>query len=264
MDNDIRYIEDYLNGTLSDKDIKAFLSRLESDDAFKAQFEFEKQLFENFNEEAWSYADRNNPKVKAYKSALDSPEFSELKQNIVEVSKNYSKNSSKSNSSRNLLYYVAAAVIAVFIAFQFMFNQPQTGKELYYAYVAMDDLPGFVTRSDSTETRAIKAQELFKEKQYSASIPLFQDLLRSNPNDGRLYLYLGVAQAETEDYDQALKVFDRLISSDLVDAEKGYWYKALTYLKMKENDKALALLQNIKTEGLFNAEKAGELIEELD
>lgn len=264
MDKDTTYIEDYLHGKLSDKESKAFLSRLEADEAFKKQFEFEKQLLDTLNEDSWSYADKNDPEVQAYKSALRSKEVSAFKESIGKVSKSYTDNSTQQGKSKTLIYYVAAAVIAAFIAFQFMFNQPQSGEELYYSYIAMDDLPGFVTRNESTQTDAFKAEALFKQKDYDASIPLFQNLLASNKNDARPYLYLGIAQAEIENYEQAIAVFDELISSDLLDAEKGLWYKALTYLKMKEKKKALELLHKIQTESLYNAEKAGELIAEIE
>jgi len=264
MDKDIKRIEDYLTGRLSDKDRDAFLNRLESDQAFKKQFEFEKQLFDAFNEDSWSYADKADPKVKAYKSALETAEFSALKQSIAKASKNYTDNTAKPQPSGNLIYYAAAAVIAILIVFQFMFKQSPNSEELYYSYVAMEDLPSFVTRNDSAETEAVKAQELFDKNQYDACIPLFQDLLMSNPKDSRLYLYLGIAQAEMENYEESLRVFDKLINSDLLDAEKGYWYKALTYLKMEDEEKALATLHKIESESLYHAEKAAELIDAIN
>jgi anti-sigma-K factor RskA len=79
MEKDIRLIEDFLFDLLSNEDKKAFQKRLESDKAFREKFEFEKQLFSSLNENTWNFGDAKHPKVKEYKSVLDSNELSELK-----------------------------------------------------------------------------------------------------------------------------------------------------------------------------------------
>ena len=264
MDEDIKHIEDYLLGSLTEDETAAFHSRLESDEAFKAAFEFERQLFESFNEDSWSFIDRNHPEIKAYQSSLDTPEFSALKETLNQVTKEHNQESSTPKTKRKLFYYIAAASIAILIAIQFVFNQSTSGTELYYANIDMENLPSFVTRADEPETEAIKAQRLFENENYEESIALFQQLLDSKQNDARLYIYLGIALTETEQYENAKQVFEELINTDLIDAEKGYWYKALVYLKMGEKEKATQILQNIKAGKLYNFQKAETLINELE
>jgi len=264
MDEDIKRIEDFLLGVMPDEDSIAFQSRLDSDKAFREKFELEKQLFDTFNEKSWSFTPGNNPEVHGYQSALKSSEFSKIKETIKEASKRYGSESPKANNNKRLVVYLAAASIALLIAVQFIFNQTPSGKELYHAYIDMEGLPGFVTRADDLGNDAVNAQQLFENHNYEASIELFEGILGSQPKDSRVYIYLGVAYVEAENYKRAEQVFDNLTSSNLLDAEKGYWYKSLLYLKMNEKEKALQILTKIKDEKRFNYNKAEELIEELD
>ena len=68
---------------------------------------------------------------------------------------------------------------------------------------------------------------------------------------------------ESGNLENAKTTFDQLIESDLLDASKGYWYKALLFLKKGEEQEAKVILEKIKSESLYNSLKAGELLEEL-
>jgi len=64
-------------------------------------------------------------------------------------------------------------------------------------------------------------------------------------------------------FDAAEVTFNSLIASDYLDAQKGYWYKALLYLKKKDTETARALLETIIANQYYNDAKAAELIEKL-
>ncbi|GAK94783.1 hypothetical protein JCM19298_358 [Nonlabens ulvanivorans] len=55
-----------------------------------------------------------------------------------------------------------------------------------------------------------------------------------------------------------------MISSNFLDAEKGYWYKGLLYLKKGDEKNALMIFNKIERENLYNANKATEIIELLN
>lgn len=77
-------------------------------------------------------------------------------------------------------------------------------------------------------------------------------------------IYKGLSEIELSKYLEAEKTFDSLINSDLIDAEKGYWFKSLLYLKNNKILKCKTLLNKIITESLFNKEKAELLLVDLE
>lgn len=94
--------------------------------------------------------------------------------------------------------------------------------------MAQTNLPSFISREDANKNNLIKAQQLFENKEYEKVLIIFKRELKiSDSPDGALYLYTGIAQLELDAYTEAEKTFNKLISSDLIDAQKGNWYKAL-------------------------------------
>ena len=61
----------------------------------------------------------------------------------------------------------------------------------------------------------------------------------------------------------AIETFNQLIESKLLDASKGYWYKALAYVKAGDKEQAKALLEKITSDSLYNHQKAEELLDKL-
>ncbi len=69
-------IERFFNGTLSDTEHRAFLSRLENETSFKEKVEREKQLLETLNENDWSFINSSeSSEVKSYKEIYKSDEI---------------------------------------------------------------------------------------------------------------------------------------------------------------------------------------------
>ncbi|WP_290702158.1 tetratricopeptide repeat protein, partial [Lacinutrix sp.] len=78
------------------------------------------------------------------------------------------------------------------------------------------------------------------------------------------FLYLGVSQLELENYTEALKNFQKIIDSKTMDQSKGYWYKALTYLKMDDRENAIKEFEiSAYSPKHFNHVEARELLKEL-
>ena len=68
---------------------------------------------------------------------------------------------------------------------------------------------------------------------------------------------------ELDQFQEAEKTLDSLINSDLVDAEKGYWLKSLSYIKSKEIEKARNTLSIIIKNSYFNYKKATIVLKEI-
>ena len=260
MEDDI-LIDNYLKGLLSENEQVSFSNRLESDADFKERFELEKQLFDALNEDTWSFANDKNSEATDYVKFLKEDDIQNLKKTLAETSSKFSAN--KNETSRRLFYYLAAASVVLFIGFQFFFNQNISNQELYNDYVALNDLPSFVSRSDGTHDLA-KAQRLFENKEYQDALSIFQSQFNESDDKANIFIYQGLAQTELEKFDDAEKTFNKLISSDLLDAQKGHWYKALLYLKQDKVVESKIMLERIVTSSYYNHSKAKELLEKLN
>ena len=254
-------IEKYLLGKLSETEKEAFEKRMSSDEAFKESVLLEEQLFDALDENSWSTS--KGLQADEYRSVLDSKDIKDLKKMLSETTNTYQENVKPQYPFKKVLTYAIAAAVTLFIAFQFLVPQTYTPQELYAQCNAYDDLPSFVTRADSDESKLVRAQELFDQKQYKQAIPLFDNELLQNKNDSRIYIYLGLSYVESGDYNNAIKIFDSLSESDLIDAEMGYWYKALTFLKQGDVKKSKSILENIVNKKFYNFEKAKSLLKEL-
>jgi hypothetical protein len=261
MEDDI-LIDNYFKGLLSKDEEKSFLERLNSDADFSEKFKLEKQLFNSLNEESWSFVENINAEVSAYLKLLEDTDLKNLKKTLEETNLEFKNEPQKGTTTRRLFYYIIAASVVVSLGFQFFFNQNSSNQELFNGYVALNDLPSFVSRSDSTDDLA-KAQRLFEDKKYEEAISVFQTQLNESDAKANIYIYQGLAQTELEKYDDAEKTFNTLISGNLIDSEKGYWYKALLYLKMDRVEEANQLLDDIISKTLYNHKKAKQLLSDL-
>ena len=261
MEDDI-LIDNYLKGLLSENEVQSFLERLESDADFNEKFKLEEQLFNSLNEDSWSFSENKTSEAEVYKKTLEENDLQSLKKTLSEVNSQFNSESSKTNN-RRILYYLVAASIVVFLGFQFFFNQKMSNQELYNNYVGLDDLPSFVSRS-SEDDNLIEAQELFENKEYRGALVIFKSQMNVADPKADIAVYKGLSEMELAIYNDAEQTFNSLISSDLLDAEKGYWYKALLFLKQDRVEDSKQILNEIISENLYNNNEAEELLKQLD
>ncbi|WP_179020840.1 CDC27 family protein [Winogradskyella forsetii] len=259
MEDDI-LIDNYLKGLLSKNERESFLVRLESDDVFKEQFQLEEGLFNALDDNSWSFIEDKNPEIEDYKKLLQQEDLKDLKKTLAKTNSEF--NSKNRKPTKRLFYYLAAASIVVLLAFQFFFNKTVSNQELYNDYIALYDLPSFVSRSDSSN-QLVKAQNLFENKKYEEALVIFQSLERQSENLGILYVYEGIAQSELGKYYEAENTFNSLINSNLLDAEKGHWYKALLFIKSDKIEDAKKILNDIVSKDLYKNVEAKALLENI-
>lgn len=260
MMEDAILIDNYLKGLLSKNEQNSFLERLESDIDFNEKFELEEQLFNALNGDSWSFVENGNSEVNDYIKLLREDDLQILKKSLEETNTEFK--SKKDKTSRRFFYYLAAASVVVFLGFQFFFNQNISNQELYNDYVALNDLPSFVSRGNSSD-ELVKAQNLFENKKYEDALLVFQSFEGQSNNEGTLYIYKGIAQTELGKYNEAEQTFNMLINSNLIDAEKGYWYNALLNLKQDKTKETKRILNKIVSNSLYNNQEAKELLDKL-
>lgn len=262
LEDDI-LIDNYLRGLLDEKAKKDFELRLQSDTPFRENFELEKALWLSQSDHDWSFANQNHAAVTTYKKLLEDENLQDLKKSIQQIS---SASNTNSSTTRKLSkwYYLAAASIVLCIALSVFLKQDLSHQDLVNEYLQTSDLPSFVSRGDTNADDLIKAQQLFENKNYQGALDLFTPVLETSKPDASVYVYAGIAQMQLQRYQAAESTFNQLIDADLIDAQKGYWYKALLYLKQDKTDDAKQVLNTIISNSYYNHEKAKDLLNEIE
>lgn len=256
-------IDNYLKGLLEENELALFSKRLLSDIEFNEKFKLEEQLFNSLNENSWSFVDNKNSEIKAYTKLLKSTDLQNLKKTLAKTNSEFNSQPQKGVKTRRFAYYLVAASVVVFLGFQFFFNRNVSNQELYNNYVALNDLPSFASR-DADSNELVKAEKLFVNENYEKALTIFKSQLTKSSNKGNIFIYQGLSQTELSKYKEAEKTFDNLINSNLLDAEKGYWYKALLFIKSDRVEEAKFILKSIISKSQYNNTKAEELLSDLE
>ncbi|MHA7059173.1 tetratricopeptide repeat protein [Aquimarina sp. M1] len=257
-------IQNFLKDTLSEKERSEVLLQMENDNDFREKVNFEKQLLLNLNESKWSISTNHElQEVKEYEALLRSESTKVLTDTISAVNNEYQLKQNR--GSRSWLLYIGIAVILVLIGFTIFSPSKATSEELYVSYLDASELPSLVDRGNGEQKSLIKAQRLFESKQYNKALEILTaDLDNMQKNKATIYLYTGISQMELNQFDNAEKTFDTLINSNLIDAPKGIWYKALLLLKQNNIEKAKEILSEIgKYPNHYKSKEASELLEQL-
>ena len=236
-------IENYLKNTLSESDELDFIKRMSNDSGFKEKVTFEKQLLETLNENNWSFSE-NNPsnEVKDLEDVFKSDDVRKIKEAISIAHKEYVSNGKSNNK---FIYFAAASVAVLFSVYSLFFTVNQSPNELYAEYIKTNELYSNISRGEEALLDGLAPAELnFKKKNYDKALPVFIKELSKDENNASLYLYVTISQIELNQFSEAEETLNVLINSDLIDAEKGYWYKSLLFVKSNQ-------LENYDTH-LFN------------
>ncbi|WP_108801772.1 M48 family metallopeptidase [Aquimarina sp. Aq107] len=256
-------IEQFLRDELSEEDRIDFLNRVETDDEFKKSYLLEKQLFEGLNDKNWSYYTKKQTKeIEEYDTLFSDSKTQEIKENIEKASFQY-----QNRTNRNIFTLSSiAAVVVVIITFSiFFFNSSVTTEELYTEYIMKEKLPSLVNRGANVEeNNLVEAESDFKSKKYERAIIYLDKALEEDKKNSLLYLYKAISHTELKEYNKAQEILNTLIDSDLVDGEKGYWFKSLVFLKSDRMDEAIKNLETIVQDSLYNQSKAKELLNKLN
>jgi tetratricopeptide (TPR) repeat protein len=255
-------IDNYLRGLLNQDEIERFKLRLKSDLEFKKTFLLEQALWTSQNDSDWSFANQKSEEVKTYKKLLEDNDLQNLKKTLSRVNEEFKASPKK--KTRFNFYYLVAASIALLICLSLFLNQDPSNQQLVKDYIDTSNLPSFVSRGDESADDLIEAQQYFENKNYQKSLDIFIPAIETDNTNGSIYLYAGIAQMELEQYNTAEVTFEALISSNLLDAPKGYWYKALLYLKQDRIDETKIVLEKIISEKLYSHVKAKELFDEIN
>lgn len=262
---DIALIHDFLREDLSPEQRELVNQRLEADTDFKAAFLLEQQQQQSLDENDWNFIQTSNfEELADYEVLYKSEKTNRLKESINTAATKY-KARGTNNRSNKWALYVAAAMVILMISLFSILDDKKTPQELYTVSLNVDELPGLAVRGGTMDSLLLQAEKLFNAKNYENAIPLLDESISlTDRNIGTLYLYKGVSHMELNQFEKAEDSFNVLIESDLYDAKKGYWYKALLYLKMDQPDIAKSILITIVENDYFNKDKALVVLQDIE
>jgi len=168
---------------------------------------------------------------------------------------------------RSILPYLAsaAAAIALLVVSWFVFftGSPTSPSQLYAKHYAPYELR-IASRDQSNEIQLAQLDEQYKQKNYSAALPLFEEQLKENPSNAQMLLGAGICQLELDQPTAARQHFKNIISyNDLRLQDQARWYTALSYLKENQPKQALPHLKNIKKDKETEAQELINLLMKL-
>lgn len=256
-------IDSYVNNLLSEEDRLRVMERMKSDIEFREKVQLELDLLNTLNPTKWSFLrDKDSSLVKEYQTLFDPSNTHQLKKAIQEAQVVYQQ--TEKQSTKRWVWYVAAAILVVFISIASLWETGSSAERLYANYVDLENLPSLAVRGETNES-GLTAQRLFENKKYEQALEIFGTLdVDEIDNKSVYYIYSGLTQIELEQWDDAKETFNQLLSSDLLDAGKANWYLALMHVKMEQPEIAKAYLEKVVAENKFKHKEASDLLLKLD
>jgi tetratricopeptide (TPR) repeat protein len=172
-----------------------------------------------------------------------------------------------SNSMSWLKFLLAALVLAIaaFSVWFFMFKKEEkrfvkpTISEPVAAYFEPYPALG-ITMGETQNERKKDAMVMYAQKKYETAIPLLNDSFKET-QDSLLLFYTGIAHLAVGESAEAQVIFDKLQTNQNVPQEAVHWYLALSFIGLKQYDKAVPILKKMQSDKY--KDKIQKLLEEM-
>ncbi|MDY8138110.1 hypothetical protein [Aquimarina sp. 2201CG5-10] len=263
MKEDIQLkIERYISGSMSAEEVRLFEEQIAKDISLRDEVLLSKQINHHYKNNKNQTLSPDNQFTRDLKDFIESEESEQIKTRISSISKTYHN---KNTFSRKKFLFVAATIVLLAMTtFSLILFNTDTPDELFAQYYHKEDLPSLVKRERQVSilTQGVIA---FHENDFEKSAKLLQEYQTQEKNlNPSVYIYSGMAYTQLEDYDLALKEFDKMINANTIDSSKGLWFKALAYLKMNDLKNLETTLKSITSSSSnFKYLEAKELLDKL-
>ena len=234
-------IDAYFNQRLTQDEIDQFNQDLGSDEEFKRQFEFAKEVF----------------------NAIQDKEANQFEQDLAAVIREKNtrtiSTSTGGRQRRMFLYGVAASILLLFGFWHFFLNTSVSGSELYADNYQTYEYS--FSRDDETDDAA-KLFDLYSQGKYNEFITEANSITSL---ERKKEFYLAMAFMETKQFNEAKPILQKLSEVNQGDYSDGaLWYLALIYVQEGDNEFAKTTLNQLSNYKGIYAKKAKSLIQSLD
>ncbi len=236
-DQDI-FIDQFFNKELDKKELQEFQQRLDADAEFKEEVQFRMSLQKAVGQQEASDRLQKN----AIKRRLK-----ELESSAVQSPSNQQQSQTKVRSLGRWIAAAAAIGMLLFAAVWMFINETTGAQNLTADFFEQNYTPydaDITLKSPTTNTLIAELDKAYKAKDYSASIPLANSILKEFPNDAEVLLIKGNSLLEENNLEEALATFDSI--SNALYQDESNWYAAMVLIKQNKIDAAKTRLQKIK------------------
>jgi hypothetical protein len=244
-----KLIDKYINGEITEDELKLFENELKINPQLKAELELHKKIDD----------------------AIINDDLANFNKRMKNIHSDYtsSKVVHKTNFIQKNIYYLVAAIIILFIAIAsivyFSNNKKLSNTEIYSMYFK----PYETINKRSAET--ITNDDIYKEalrnydkENYSKAIKLFSQLFEQDDSYMAAYLYAGISLMENNNFHEAEKSFQTIINNNnICYIQQAEWYLGLCYLKADKSKKAKKQFNKIVSRQGFYENKAKEILNKL-
>lgn len=225
----------YFEQQLSEEEKVLFASLLQNDSEFAKEVEYQKNV----------------------KKAITLNERETLKQKL----KSY-----EAKPKFRTANWLSAAVVILFLGGLTWFQlQPSSPEKLFQEYYqSYPNVVAPTVRGESERNLKSDAFYEYDSRNYEKSLTLFSKIYADEGVDYALF-YKAMSLLELKRYSEAIASFDEFKTTDN-NAFSPFvkWYKALSYLKLNEKEKAILLLHELAEEENPQQFKAKELLDALE
>lgn len=239
MDRDT-LIHNYFHQKLSDEEQIALNELLENDPEFKATFELEKDL----------------------NAVLIDTGKEHLKEQFVDFENQEYEPQSETSFPSFLKYAIAACVIIGLSVFASKYFIDTTNTDDLFAenFAAYRNIVLPIERGEGIDTPQEEAFFKYEIKEYAAAIEGFETEFEKTKEPYYLF-YMANAYLALGNTKQAIPLLEKHQSFKDDFYEKSQWYLALAYLKEKNKDKSIELLEEISTRNGYHHKEAKTLLQ---
>jgi hypothetical protein len=230
-------INKYFEKTLTEKELVEFNEKLETDNEFNAEFEFQKSV----------------------QSAIRSKERAEIKNLVASFEKPKQQN--------GWWKYAAAAVVFIiggWVVFQQFLGKSDTSKLYLSYYQTYPNVIAPNVRGESEETLKTKAFAAYDSGDFQTSAQLFGKL-KAQVGEDYATFYEGISYLEINKPEKTIALFENEKFNSAKTQLENYrqWYLALAYLKTNKRDSSKQILKQLSITDNPQKEQALKLLDEL-
>lgn len=237
-------IEQYLAGSLSEKERKAFDQELQEDAALAKELELHRS---------------------AHRFLGDTDKMA-LKQKLEIAYQQMPLDEKQTAAFKWWRYGVAAAIIGLIaVSSLWIFVANPSGEALFAEHFQPYPAYAQERQADSDqETPLEHAFKVYEAKEYKDALPLFEQA-RTAENQFVIDFYLGVCHLSLESPQRARPYLNQVVEhGNNFYTEQATWYLALSFVLEDRQEEAIALLKKVESDGLHPKRKeAKKLLEVL-
>ena len=222
--NKDQQIEDYLLNRLNDTERMDFENTLRHDKDLQKQLELQALIIKG-----------------ARSSGRD-----QLKSRLQKIHQQEFPRQAKTRSLLPLLSKVAAVVLLLVLGGVYLFKgESPTTQQLFAQNYEAYSL-SLASRDAADNELLARLNELYRQQNYKAALPLFDQLLKNDSLNARMLIGAGICHLELDQPQAARNRFSAIIeANDLRLQDMARWYTALSFLKEGQAENAQSYLDQI-------------------